>query len=79
MAGEQYDGCYHLGCDDFFNLSNRALDQNSDAAAHVLITLAQSKIPDRPATPPAGVQRKAGAGARGHELPPVAALDASTR
>ena len=51
-AGEQYDGCYHLGCDDFFNLSNRALDQNSDAAAHALITLAQSRIPDRPATAP---------------------------
>ena len=44
-AGEQYDRCYHLGCDDFFNLSNKALDQNSDAAAHALITLAQSKIP----------------------------------
>ena len=25
-AGEQYDRCYHLGCDDFFNISNRALD-----------------------------------------------------
>lgn len=55
-AGEQYDPCYHLGCDNVFNNSNKALDQNSDAAAHVLITLAQSKIPDRPAVtsaPPA--------------------------
>ena len=69
IAGEQYDGCYHLGCDDFFNLSNKALDVNSDAAAHALITLAQSKIPDRPATPPS-VQRRGGAGtgARGHKL-----------
>ena len=25
-AGEQYDRCYHLGCDNFFNNSNRALD-----------------------------------------------------
>ena len=58
VAGEQYDGCYHLGCDDFFNLSNKALDVNSDAAAHALITIAQSKIPDRPATPPS-VQRRA--------------------
>ena len=49
-AGEQYDPCYHLGCDDFFNNSNRALDVNSDAAAHTLITLAQMQIPDRPAT-----------------------------
>ena len=46
-AGEPFDPCYHLGCDDFFNNSNRALDINSDAAAHALITLAQMKIPDR--------------------------------
>ena len=50
-AGEQFDPCYHEGCDNFFNNSNRALDQNSDAAAHALITLAQMKIPDRPAVP----------------------------
>jgi Zn-dependent M28 family amino/carboxypeptidase len=41
-AGEQYDPCYHLGCDNILNLSLRALDQMSDAAAHVTITLAQS-------------------------------------
>jgi Zn-dependent M28 family amino/carboxypeptidase len=41
-AGEQYDPCYHLGCDNIFNLSLPALDQMSDAAAHVTITLAQS-------------------------------------
>ncbi|MGH9229850.1 MAG: M28 family metallopeptidase, partial [Acidimicrobiales bacterium] len=41
-AGEQYDPCYHLGCDNIFNLSLRALNQMSDAAAHVTITLAQS-------------------------------------
>jgi Zn-dependent M28 family amino/carboxypeptidase len=42
-AGEQYDPCYHLGCDDIRNLSLKALDQMSDAAAHATITLAQSK------------------------------------
>jgi hypothetical protein len=41
-AGDQYDPCYHLGCDNILNLSLRALDQMSDAAAHVTITLAQS-------------------------------------
>jgi Zn-dependent M28 family amino/carboxypeptidase len=41
-AGEQYDPCYHLGCDNIFNLSLPALDQMSDAAAHVTIILAQS-------------------------------------
>jgi Zn-dependent M28 family amino/carboxypeptidase len=44
-AGEQYDSCYHLGCDNIRNLSLRALDQMSDAAAHVTITLAQSAVP----------------------------------
>lgn len=76
-AGEQYDPCYHLGCDTFFNLSNRALDINSDAAAHTLITLAQSRIPDRPAPAPAA-QRRAVGGAHGHELPDFLALDAAS-
>ena len=42
VAGEQYDRCYHLSCDDMGNLSLTALDQMSDAAAHATITLAQS-------------------------------------
>lgn len=42
VAGEQYDQCYHLGCDDIDNLSLTALDQMSDAAAHATISLAQS-------------------------------------
>ncbi len=41
-AGEQYDPCYHLGCDDTTNLSMIALEQMSDAAAHATISLAQS-------------------------------------
>ncbi|MBE2320103.1 M28 family peptidase [Solirubrobacter sp. CPCC 204708] len=57
-AGEQFDPCYHEGCDNVFNNSGRALDQNSDAAAHVLITLAQTKIPDRPAITPAPAARR---------------------
>ena len=63
---EQFDRCYHLGCDDFFNNSNRALDSNSDAAAHALITLAQMKIPDwrrpRRPRPHAPARRPRGAG-----------------
>ena len=42
-AGEPYDPCYHLGCDDMDNLDTTALDQMSDAAAHATITLAQTK------------------------------------
>jgi Zn-dependent M28 family amino/carboxypeptidase len=41
-AGEQYDPCYHLSCDDINNLSLPAIDQMSDAAAHATISLAQS-------------------------------------
>jgi len=42
-AGEPYDPCYHMGCDTMSNLDATALDQMSDAAAHVTITLAQTK------------------------------------
>jgi Zn-dependent M28 family amino/carboxypeptidase len=41
-AGQQYDPCYHLACDTFANYSGTALDQMSDAAAHAVITFAQS-------------------------------------
>ena len=41
-AGEAYDPCYHRGCDRFTNLSDTALEQMADAAAHATITLAQS-------------------------------------
>jgi Zn-dependent M28 family amino/carboxypeptidase len=76
VAGEQYDQCYHLGCDDFFNLSNEALDVNSDAAAHALITIAQSKIPDRPVSAPS-VQRRAGGEHHSH-IPDPTSPDATT-
>jgi len=66
-AGEQYDPCYHLGCDSLLNLSRTALDVNADAAAHTLITLANMRIPDRPAAAPAA-QRRA-ASARPHDVP----------
>jgi hypothetical protein len=41
-AGEPYDPCYHMGCDDTGNLDNTALDQMSDAAAHATIVLGQT-------------------------------------
>jgi hypothetical protein len=80
-AGEQYDPCYHLGCDDVFNNSNRALDVNSDAAAHTLITLAQMRIPDRAPTPPAAAALRAagGTGTHGLDVPDGLTLDASSR
>ncbi len=70
VAGQPYDPCYHLGCDDLGNLNNVALDQMSDAAAHATITLAQEKRLFESATTP---RRGAGAGAaaaggHSHEL-----------
>ena len=41
-AGEQYDPCYHLACDTFDNISLEALDQNSDAVAHTVLTFAMT-------------------------------------
>ena len=38
----QFDPCYHLACDTFANFSPIVLDQMADAAAHSVITLAQS-------------------------------------
>ncbi len=35
-AGEAFDPCYHAACDDNTNISNRGLDQMSDAVAHTV-------------------------------------------
>ena len=45
VAGLAYDPCYHQACDTFFNLSENALDEMSDAAAHSTWTLARSQSP----------------------------------
>ena len=41
-AGDQFDPCYHLACDTFDNISLKALEYNSDAVAHAVLTLAYS-------------------------------------
>jgi Zn-dependent M28 family amino/carboxypeptidase len=43
-AGIAYDPCYHQACDDFDNNSDRGLDEMSDAAAHVVLTLSRTKV-----------------------------------
>jgi Zn-dependent M28 family amino/carboxypeptidase len=48
-AGVAYDPCYHQACDDISNLSNQALDEMSDAAAHAVLHMARRILPDRPA------------------------------
>ncbi len=42
VAGAAYDACYHAACDDTNNLSIEALDQMSDAVAHLTVTYAMS-------------------------------------
>ena len=44
IAGAPYDPCYHQPCDTIANINDTALDQMSDAAAHAVITLAQSTV-----------------------------------
>ena len=41
-AGEQYDPCYHLACDTIDNVNEEALDLMSDAAAHAVLTFAET-------------------------------------
>jgi len=43
-AGIAYDPCYHAGCDTLANINDHALDVNSDAIAHLTISLAQSTV-----------------------------------
>jgi Zn-dependent M28 family amino/carboxypeptidase len=41
-AGIAYDPCYHQACDTIDNLSESALDEMSDAAAHAVLTFAMT-------------------------------------
>ena len=41
-AGEWFDPCYHQACDDLDNVSLTALGEMSDAAAHGVLTFAQT-------------------------------------
>ena len=42
-AGEPHDPCYHQACDTAENLSPRALDEMSDAAAQATLVLANEE------------------------------------
>jgi Zn-dependent M28 family amino/carboxypeptidase len=41
-AGVAFDPCYHAACDNYANNNDVALDTNSDAIAHAVITFAQN-------------------------------------
>ena len=51
-AGTAYDPCYHLACDTYSNNSNTALDQMSDAVAHVVLTFSKRNFPKDPLVDP---------------------------
>ena len=41
-AGVAYDACYHQACDDISNVNLMGLDQLADAAAHAVLTFAET-------------------------------------
>ncbi len=56
-AGVAYDVCYHQACDTINNVNVKAIDENSDAMAHAVVTYAMSTADvnggtGRPASPP---------------------------
>jgi Peptidase family M28 len=55
-AGIAYDPCYHQACDTYANNSDTGLDQMSDAAAHAVITFANSTAGVRAAPATAGAK-----------------------
>ena len=71
-AGLPFDPCYHLACDTIDNLSQDALAELSDAAAHATLVFAMTKV--------SGAGHGQGQGARprqvqGFEPPQVALYD----
>ncbi|MFJ3975654.1 M28 family metallopeptidase [Streptomyces sp. NPDC090021] len=48
-AGQAFDRCYHSSCDNTANISDTALDRNTDAAAYAIWTLgASTPVPPGP-------------------------------
>ena len=52
VAGQPYDPCYHLACDTYANNSDEALDQNSDAVAHVVLLFSKRNFNQNPLVDP---------------------------
>jgi Zn-dependent M28 family amino/carboxypeptidase len=63
-AGVAFDHCYHQACDTFANVSTKALDEMSDAAAHAIMTFAMTQGPlfPEPIANRAALARAAGVG-----------------
>ena len=69
-AGQPYDPCYHLACDNYANISIQGLDEMSDAAAHATLTLAKRNFVQSPLvnpSPAAGGEAGSGGGGGLHD------------
>jgi len=68
-AGIPFDSCYHQGCDSILNLNARGYEEMADAAAHVLVTLAQAKtLPARGPAPASALSKRSTSAADLHGL-----------
>jgi Zn-dependent M28 family amino/carboxypeptidase len=70
-AGEWYDPCYHQACDDITNLSDDALHEMGDAAAHATAVMTLSKaglFPDGSRVPQRKAAKQGAFEAHGHSV-----------
>jgi Zn-dependent M28 family amino/carboxypeptidase len=54
VAGEAYDACYHQACDTIDNVNYKAVDELTDAAAHVTYVYSQRNFVKKPLVDPVG-------------------------
>ena len=52
-AGQPYDPCYHLRCDDFDNINLKGLHEMSDAVGHAVVTVGKRDLIKTPLVNPA--------------------------
>ncbi|HWC25244.1 MAG TPA: M20/M25/M40 family metallo-hydrolase [Solirubrobacteraceae bacterium] len=60
-AGQPYDPCYHLRCDDYDNINVQGLHEMSDAAGHAVLTLGKRNLRRSPLVNPSGPVSGSGA------------------
>jgi Zn-dependent M28 family amino/carboxypeptidase len=51
-AGQPYDPCYHLACDDYDNINIKGLHEMSDAVGHSVLTVAKRNLTKYPLVNP---------------------------
>ena len=76
-AGESYDKCYHLFCDNFTNVNQKGLDEMSDAIAHTVLVYSRRDFVKSPLLDPAQAVTASLSGGEGGGLHEEHELDAS--